>query len=70
VPFWQFFRNRLISWIGHALLVQPSTAAHRIFFLSLLYLIFEYETIVGRSAWPFGHSDSDPSSVADFFTQN
>ena len=24
MPFWQFFRNRLISWIGHTLLVQPS----------------------------------------------
>jgi hypothetical protein len=24
VPFWQFFRNGLIGWIGNALLVQPS----------------------------------------------
>jgi hypothetical protein len=24
VPFWQFFRNWLIGWIGHALVVQPS----------------------------------------------
>jgi hypothetical protein len=24
VPFWEFFRNWLIGWIGHALLVQPS----------------------------------------------
>ena len=32
MPFGQFFRNRLIGWIGHALLVQPSKTAHRIFF--------------------------------------
>ena len=29
VLFWQFFRNWLICWIGHALLVQPSISAHR-----------------------------------------
>ena len=64
--FGNFTRNRLIGWIGHALLVQPSKTAHRIFF-SLLYLIFlyffRYETIVRSSAWCFGHSDPDPSSV-------
>ena len=29
MPFWQFLRNWLIGWIGHALLVQPSISAHR-----------------------------------------
>ena len=36
------------------------------FFLSLLYFdlfFFKYETIVRSSAWSFGHSDPDPSSV-------
>ena len=65
VPFRQFFRNRLIGWIGHALLVQPSKTAHRIFFLYFYFSIFinflKYETIVRSSAWSFGHSD--PSSV-------
>ena len=50
MPFWQFFRNRLNGWIGHALLVcKPSKTVHRIFFLcySLLFIyFFEYETIV------------------------
>ena len=32
----QIGRNWLIGWIGHALLVQPSKTAHRIF-VSLLY---------------------------------
>ena len=34
-------------------------------FLSLLYIyiFFKYETIVRSSAWSFGHSDPDPSSV-------
>ena len=38
------------------------------FFFSLLYLyifiFFEYETIFRSSAWSFGHSDPDPSSVS------
>ena len=29
MPFWQFLRNWLIGWIGHALLVQPSISAHK-----------------------------------------
>jgi hypothetical protein len=41
VPFWQFFRNQLISWIGHALLVQPSISAHKIFF-SIFYFDFNF----------------------------
>ena len=28
------------------------------------HLFFEYETIVRSSAWSFGHSDPDPSSVS------
>ena len=66
MPFWQFFRNRLIGWIGHALLVQPSKTAHRIFFLFYILIFvyfFKYETIVRNSAWSFGHSDPDLSSV-------
>jgi hypothetical protein len=39
ISFWQFFRNRLIGWIGHALLVQPSISAHRIFFFSFIYFL-------------------------------
>ena len=41
------------------------------FFLLFSILIFiyflKYETIVGSSAWSFGDSDSDPSSVFVFF---
>ena len=29
MAFWQFLRNCLIGWIGHALLVQPFISAHR-----------------------------------------
>ena len=34
-------------------------------FFSLLYIyfFFKYETIVRTSAWSFGHSDPDPSTV-------
>ena len=37
-------------------------------FFSLLIFIyfFKYETIVRSSAWSFGHSDPDPSSVIYF----
>ena len=67
MPIWQFSRNRLIGWIGHALLVQPSKTAHRIFFFLFYTLIFiyfiKYETIVRSSTWSFGHLDPDPSSV-------
>ena len=40
MPFWQFFRNWLIGWIGHALLVQPSKTAPRIFFSFILKFSF------------------------------
>ena len=30
----------------------------------IFYLFFKYETIVRSSAWSFGHSDSNPSSVS------
>ena len=66
MPFWQFFRNRLIGWIGHALLVQPSKTAHRIFFLFYIYFFIyslKYANIVISSNSSFGHSDLDPSSV-------
>jgi hypothetical protein len=33
-------------------------------FVSFAFIYFlKYETIVRRSAWSFGHSDPDPSSV-------
>ena len=44
MPFWQFFRNRLIGWIGHALLVQPSKNYHsnrKILFVLGLYEYLE-----------------------------
>ena len=62
------FRNRLIGWIGYALLVQPSKTAHRIFFpfyIQNFTSFFKYETIaiVRRSAWSCSHSDPDPCSA-------
>ena len=57
VPFGQFFRNWLIGWIGHALLVQPSKTTHRIFFF--LSFIFQFSFIFLNS----DHSDPDPSNV-------
>ena len=64
MPFWQFFRNWLIGWIGHALSVQPFKTAHKIFFyVSIFINFFKYETIVRSSASSFGHSDPDPSCV-------
>ena len=44
--FWQFFRNQLIDWIGHVLLVQHSKTTHTIFFrfYTLIFIgFFEYE---------------------------
>ena len=48
---WDYFKNR------------PQD-----FFLFYIYLFFflKYETIVRSSAWSFGHSDPDPSSVLRF----
>ena len=64
VPVWQFLRNRLIGWIGHAQLVQPSKTAHRIFFVCYIFIyVFKYETVDRSSTWSFGHPDPDPSSV-------
>ena len=66
MPFWQFFRNRLIGWIGHALLMQPSTTTCWFFFLfhNLIFIyFFEYETVVRSSGLSFSDSDPDPSSV-------
>ena len=34
-----------------------------LFSLLIFIYFFEYETIVRSSAWSFGHSDPDPSSV-------
>ena len=67
MPFWQFFRNQLIAWIGHALLVQPLKRLINFFFLFyILIYFFKYETIVRSSAWSVGHSDPDPSSVTTY----
>ena len=65
--FVNFCRNRLIGWIGHALLVQPTKTAYRIFFLFYILIFFKYETIVRISASSFGHSNPDPSSVRKEF---
>ena len=62
--FWQFFRNRLIDWIGHVLLVQHSKTTHTIFFrFYTLIFIFFWIWTHRSSAWSFDHSDPDPSSV-------
>ena len=58
-----------IGWLANpALLVQSPTLDHRIFFFSFIYqfqfIFFTYEIIVRSSAWSFGNSDPDPSSVA------
>ena len=40
-----FFRNRLIGWIGHALLEQPSISIHRKKFNKSFFLIsYELKT--------------------------
>ena len=48
MPFRQFFRNRPIGWIGHALLVQPSISAHRIFSFNFKLLFQWKDTENGR----------------------
>ena len=62
MPFWQFFRNRLIGWIGHALQNPPQDLFFLFYILILIYFL-KYQTIVRNSAWSFGHSDPHPSSV-------
>ena len=37
-----------------------------LFSISIFIILFKYETIVRSSAWYFGHSDPDPSSVPTF----
>ena len=37
-----------------------------LFHILILIYFLEYETIVRSSAWPFGHSDPDPSSVLQY----
>ena len=66
MPFWQFLRNWLIGWIGHALLVQPSISAHRKWPEMVVSASTNqvWTKITVRSyAWSFGHSDPDPSNV-------
>ena len=44
VPFGQFFRNRLIGWIGHALLLlQPSISLDRKNNLAKIIFLINYE---------------------------
>ena len=42
---------------------KPPTGFFFLFYILILFHFFEYETIVRRSAWYFGLSDLDPSSV-------
>ena len=54
MPFWQFFRSRLIGWIGHALLVQSSKTAYRIMLLFYILInFFTYTTIISISSFRF-----------------
>ena len=65
-PFWQFLRNWLIGWIGHALLVQSSISAHRKWPEMVVSASTNqvWTKITIRSyAWSFGYSDPDPSNV-------
>ena len=47
------------------MIISKNRPQHLFFsFISLIFIYFvEYETIVRSSAWSFGHSDPDPSSV-------
>ena len=56
VPFWHFYQKSA-DWLDWPCLV--SAALHNL----LTFKFFKYETIVRSSAWSFGHSDPDPSSV-------
>ena len=44
--FGNFTRKWLNGWIGHALLVQPSKTAHRIFFL--FYILIFIQAVCGE----------------------
>ena len=51
-------------------LAGRSKTAHKIIFSHLYFnfICFKYKTIVKSSAWSFGHSDSDLSSVSGMLT--
>ena len=48
-------------WIN--VIIQKLPTGSFFLFYILIYF-FEYETIVRSSAWSFGHSDPNPSSVS------
>jgi hypothetical protein len=50
IQVWDYFQNRPQDFFF-------------LFYILILIYIFEYETIVRSSAWSFGHSDLDTSSV-------
>ena len=45
---------------------KPPTGSFFLFYILIFIYFFKYETIVRSSAWSFGHSDPDPSSVIYF----
>ena len=49
---------------------KPPTGSFFLFYILIFIYFFEYETIVRSSAWSFGHSDPDPSSVRYFLCQS
>ena len=42
---------------------KPPTGSFFLFYILIFTYSFKYETNVRSSAWSFGHSDPDPSSV-------
>ena len=46
------------------LLQKLPTEFSFLFYILIFNYFFRYESIVRSSAWPFGHSDPDPSSVS------
>ena len=63
---WQFSRKRLIGWIGHALLVQPSISAHWKWpemVVSASTNQLWIKMTIRTYAWSLCLSDPDPSSV-------
>ena len=67
VPFWQFFRNRLIGWIAHALLVQASISAHRKWPEMVVSTSTNQIWTFSRNGLWFGFSERDTSSVISKF---
>ena len=49
---------------------KPPTGSFFLFYILIFICLFIYETIVRSSAWSFGHSDPDPSSVNRVISHN